>query len=49
MILPAGENHINWQNTVNDLILKNGQGDEVWNRWFLNFLPYLTSVLKSCG
>ncbi|MBR8828263.1 MAG: transporter substrate-binding domain-containing protein [Gomphosphaeria aponina SAG 52.96 = DSM 107014] len=48
MILPGGDDNIEWQATVNNAITNSGQGKQVWDTWFTNLLPYIDSVLKAC-
>ena len=48
MILPKGNENSQWHDTVNSLISQSGQGEEVWEKWFKEFLPYVGAVLEAC-
>lgn len=48
MILPSGENNQSWREMVNTIIAKSGQGEPIWDEWFLPFFPYLSNVLQGC-
>jgi ABC-type amino acid transport substrate-binding protein len=48
MILPSGQDHQAWRDQVNAVIAENGKGTEIWNQWFLPFVPYMRTVLQGC-
>ena len=48
MILPGDEENSQWRNTVNSLITNSEQGEQIWEKWFNDFLPYIGVVLNAC-
>lgn len=48
MILPNGKEHQQWRDQVNAVIKENNRGSEIWDQWFLPFVPYMKTVFNSC-
>ncbi|MGH2414688.1 MAG: transporter substrate-binding domain-containing protein, partial [Microcystaceae cyanobacterium] len=48
MLLPDNDENALWRETINNLISKSGQGAKIWDTWFADFLPYMSSVIQAC-
>ena len=48
MISPSGKDHQAWRDQVNAVIEENGKGTDIWNQWFLPFVPYMKTILQGC-